>query len=149
MKRAVGGKWIPVAYFPKPKDVGPREWGHEVLLATSSGKWTLKLITMRQGAKGGLQKHHLKDEGGVMTSGSMKIIYDDGSGNLRSRVVGVGDSFHFPPGAVHQAEALTAVSYIEVSTPHFNDRIHCEADYGIEKEEGGLPSTSLEDVELR
>jgi hypothetical protein len=56
--------------------------------------------------------------------------------------------FHFPAGAVHQAIAHTDCCYIEVSTPHFNDRVHVEGMYGIKKEEGGLPSTKLEEVEF-
>jgi quercetin dioxygenase-like cupin family protein len=137
------------ASFPQPEDVGPRDWGTETLLLLAPKKYSLKLITMKQGAKGGLQKHHLKDEGGIMMKGSMRVRYDDGSGTLAERICRRGDVFHFPPGAVHQAEALTACSYIEVSTPHFNDRQHVEHEYGIEKEDGGLPSTTLDEVELR
>jgi quercetin dioxygenase-like cupin family protein len=140
---------LTVARFPRPEKPLKRDWGHEVVLVVAPQKYSMKLITMHRGAKGGLQKHHLKDEAGIMTAGNMKVIYDDGSGRLLSRVVSVGDTFHFPAGAVHQAEALTDCAYIEVSTPHFNDRVHCEADYGIEKEDGGLPSTKLEEVELR
>lgn len=135
--------------FPTPERVGPRQWGEEILLAHAPYKWTLKLIVMKRGAKGGLQKHHLKDEGGVMTKGAMIIRYDPGNGTLVERKVRAGDAFHFPAGCVHQAEALTACTYIEVSTPHFNDRVHVENDYGIEEEAGGLPSTKLEDVEVR
>jgi quercetin dioxygenase-like cupin family protein len=109
----------------------------------------MKLITMKPGAKGGLQFHRLKDEGGIMMKGSMRVRYDDGSGTLVERLCRRGDVFHFPAGSVHQAEAVTACSYIEVSTPHFNDRVHVEDKYGIEKEDGGLPSTTLEEVELR
>jgi mannose-6-phosphate isomerase-like protein (cupin superfamily) len=133
--------------FPEPQDVGPRQWGREVLLLLASEKYTLKRIEMNSGAKGGLQYHHLKDEGGVMLCGRMLVRYDNGDGTLGSRVVSAGDVFHFPPGAVHQAEALTDCSYIEVSTPHFNDRVHVEDKYGIEEEAGGLPSTTLEEVE--
>lgn len=104
---------------------------------------------MKQGAKGGLQYHRRKDEAGVMISGVMKIRYDDGKGTLEERIVGAGKSFHFPPGCVHQAEALTDCEYIEASTPHFNDRVHVENEYGIEEEAGGLPSTELSEIELR
>ena len=135
--------------FPQPEDVGPREWGTETLLLLAPQKYTLKLITMKQGAKGGLQYHRLKDEGGIMMKGSMIVRFDDGAGNLTERLCRRGDVFHFPPGAVHQAEALTACSYIEVSTPHFNDRVHVEDKYGLKDEAGGLPSTKLEQVELR
>jgi quercetin dioxygenase-like cupin family protein len=137
------------ASFPQPEAVGPREWGEEILLLLAPQKYTMKLITMKSGAKGGLQFHRLKDEGGIMMKGSMRVRYDDGSGTLAERICRRGDVFHFPAGSVHQAEAVTACSYIEVSTPHFNDRVHVEDKYGIEHEDGGLPSTSLEEVELR
>jgi len=137
------------ARFPQPENVGPREWGHEILLALAPKKYTMKLITMHAGKKGGLQKHHKKDEAGIVTSGILRVIYDDGEGELTSRVCMVGDVFHFPPGAVHQIEAMSNCSYIECSTPHFNDRVHVEHKYGIEKEDGGLPSTELHEVEIR
>ena len=135
--------------FPQPEDLGPREWGTETLLLLVPGKYTLKKITMKAGAKGGLQYHHLKDEGGVMISGYMLVRYDDGAGNLTERMCRPGDVFHFPPEAVHQAEAVTDCAYYEVSTPHFNDRVHAEDKYGLKDEAGGLPSTKLEQVELR
>jgi mannose-6-phosphate isomerase-like protein (cupin superfamily) len=135
--------------FPEPQDVGPRQWGREILLHLVSQKFSFKRIDMIKGAKGGLQYHHLKDEVGYMLTGRIRIWYDDGYGHLIYRDAYAGDVFHFPPGAEHQAEALTDCSYIEVSTPHFNDRVHVEDKYGIEHEDGGLPSTSLEEVELR
>ena len=137
------------AQFPDPEEVGPREWGTEMLLLHAPQKYTMKLITMAKDAKGGLQYHRLKDEGGVMLNGSMEIVYDDGTGSLVSRMVRRGDVFHFPALAVHQAIAHTDCSYIEVSTPHFNDRVHVERLYGIEEEAGGLPTTTLEQVEVR
>jgi mannose-6-phosphate isomerase-like protein (cupin superfamily) len=136
------------AIFPKPESLGFREWGTETRINESPGKWVAKLITMKRGAKGGLQYHRLKDEGGTMTKGTMLIRYDDGNG-LVERTVRAGESFRFPPGCRHQAEAITACAYFEVSTPHYNDRVHVEADYGIETEAGGLPSTELSEVELR
>jgi mannose-6-phosphate isomerase-like protein (cupin superfamily) len=102
-------------------------------------------LEVRAGEKGGLQYHHLKDEVGVMISGEMIVRIDNGSGELIERIVGPGDVMHFAPGLVHQTEAITDVVYIEASTPHFNDRVRVEAEYGMELEEG-LPSTSLEEV---
>lgn len=138
----------PVARFPAPEQTLYREWGTETVLFVGNG-YMQKLITMKAGKAGGLQKHRLKDEGGVMLKGSMVVTYDDGTGNLVDRTVRRGDIFHFPAGCVHKARALTNCSYLEASTPHFNDRVHCEADYGIEKEEGGLPSTELDEIEVR
>lgn len=136
----------PCVQFPAAKSVGPRQWGTEEIIAHAPHKYTLKRIKMNQGAKGGLQYHRLKDEAGVMVCGLMKVIYDDGSGNLVERLIGPNASFHFPAGSVHQAVAVTDCMYYEVSTPHFNDRVHVESEYGIEVEAGGLPSTTLEEV---
>jgi mannose-6-phosphate isomerase-like protein (cupin superfamily) len=131
--------------FPKSEDMGPRTWGNEILLALVPGKYTVKRLEVRAGEKGGLQYHHLKDEVGVMISGEMIVRIDNGSGKLIDRIVGPGDVMHFSPGLVHQTEAMTDVVYIEASTPHFNDRVRVETDYGLELEEG-LPSTSLDEV---
>ena len=131
--------------FPKSEDMGARTWGNEILLALVPGKYTLKRLEVRAGEKGGLQYHHLKDEVGVMISGEMIVRIDDGSGRLIERTVGPGDVMHFTPGLVHQTEAITDVVYIEASTPHFNDRVRVEADYGLQPEDG-LPSTSIEEV---
>lgn len=111
-----------------------------------SKKFTFKRIRMNEGAKGGLQKHHKKDEGGYIVSGRMLVRFDRGDGVLDTRIVETGDTFFFPQGCVHQAEALTNVEYIEVSTPYLNDREHVEHLYGLDKEDGGLPSTKLEEV---
>jgi mannose-6-phosphate isomerase-like protein (cupin superfamily) len=144
---AIGaGDSIVSAVFPEPEDVGPRQWGTEELLFKVSGKFTFKRIYMHEGAKGGLQYHHKKDEGGYVTCGMAIVRYDPGSGTLVDRIVEEGDAFFFPQGAVHQIEAITAFEYIEVSTPYFNDRVHVEHLYGIEEEAGGLPSTELGDV---
>jgi mannose-6-phosphate isomerase-like protein (cupin superfamily) len=136
------------ASFPLPEDLGPRQWGTEELLFALSGKFTFKKITMLEGAKGGLQYHHKKDEGGYVICGRAIIRYDRGDGVLGERIVGVGDVFWFPQGCVHQTEAIEPFSYLEVSTPFLNDRVHVEKDYGIAEEAGGLPSTTLEEVEL-
>jgi len=129
----------PVAQFPEPKEVGPREWGKEILLCLSPGNYSMKRIEMRKGSEGGLQKHHLKDEAGVVLYGSADVIYADSDDNLVQRTVDFGDCFHFPAGSVHKIVALTDFCYIECSTPHFNDRIKLD-------DKGGLESTKLEDV---
>lgn len=137
---------VPIAEFPTPKDMGTRIWGKEELGFLVSGHFSMKKITMHEGAKGGLQYHHKKAEGGYVVSGRAIVRYHAGNGVLDERIVEKGDWFYFPAGSHHQIEALTPFEYIEGSTPHFNDRVHVEYLYGIEKEDGGLPSTKLEDV---
>jgi mannose-6-phosphate isomerase len=134
--------------FPKKESVGPRPWGEEELLFVSEGKFMMKKLTVKAGSKGGLQFHRLKDEGGYLVSGEMIIRFDDGAGGLTEKVIRSGACFHFPPGVVHQEEAITDCIIIEGSTPHFNDRVRCEKEYGL-ADISGLPSTSIKEIEER
>jgi len=136
---------IPVPKFPKSVSVGPREWGEETLLVISSGKYTMKKLSIKAGKKGGLQYHRLKDEASYIISGHMILRYDDGAGNLVEKKVGPGDWFHFPALCVHQEEAITDVERIEVSTPHFNDRVRVESKYGID-DVVGLKTTNINEI---
>jgi mannose-6-phosphate isomerase-like protein (cupin superfamily) len=137
-----------IEVFPIATDLGPRTWGTETLLALVPGKYSVKRIEIAAGEKGGLQYHHLKDEVGVMIEGKMLIRIDDGTGNLIEREVGPGAVFRFTPKLAHQTEAITDVVYIEASTPHFNDRVRVDELFG-EFDTGGLPSTTIDEVEIR
>lgn len=133
--------------FPKKKSVGPRPWGQEFLLALISKKMTLKLLKIKKGRMGGLQYHRKKNECGVLISGKLKVRYDNGSGKLKSKILKKGDSFHFPPGAVHQEIALTNCQIIEASTPHMNDRVRVEKKYGLHNI-SGLKTTKLSQIKF-
>jgi mannose-6-phosphate isomerase len=137
-----------VTKFPICESVGKRDWGEEILLVLANGKYSMKELRIKAGQKGGLQYHHQKDEASYMVSGEMIIRYENEEGELVERTVGPGEWFHFPTGSVHQEEAITDVVRIEVSTPHFNDRVRVEHDFGL-LEDGGLPTTNIDDVELR
>lgn len=136
---------IPQVHFPIAEDLGHRDWGEETLLALVSGKYSLKKLVLKAGFKGGLQYHHKKDECGYLVEGELIIRFDEGDGILRERILCAGATFHFPPGAVHQEEALTDCVIIEASTPHFNDRVRVEDRYG-QTITGGLPSTDIDEV---
>jgi len=131
--------------FPSGEDLGPRSWGREELLVLVSGKFSMKRLALRAGQRGGLQYHRLKDEAAVLVSGQLLVRFDCGDGVLRERVLNPGDCLHFPPGLVHQEEAITDCVLVEASTPHFNDRVRVEALYGI-LDHSGLPTTSQEEV---
>ena len=49
---------------------------------------------------------------------------------------------------MHQEEALTDCIIIEASTPHFNDRVRSEKDYGL-IDGRGLPTTLPDEIEER
>lgn len=129
--------------------MGARSWGTETLIALSPGKYSLKRLFVHAGSRGGLQYHHFKDESAYLVSGTMLLRYDDGSGQLVEKLVGPGTGFRFPPGSVHQEEAITDCVLIEASTPHANDRVRVESAYGIDAGiDNLLPSTTPEQVTL-
>ena len=138
----------PVAQFPTAEAVGPREWGEETLLVLSSGKYTMKKLYTKAGKQGGLQYHRQKDEASYIISGKMILRYENEEGILVDREVGPGDWFHFPNGCIHQEIAITDVVRIEVSTPHFNDRVRVENLFGI-NDNSGLQTTNVSDIKTR
>ncbi len=133
--------------FPKNKSVGRRTWGNENLITIVPKKFSLKTLFIKKGRKGGLQYHHKKNESGYLVHGTLIIRYDLGDGKLRQRKLKKGQSFHFPPGLVHQEEAVTDCLIVEASTPHFNDRVRVEEKYN-QRANGGLPSTKKNQVKL-
>ena len=136
-----------VSFF-KSKKMGKRNWGEEILLNLIPKKLTLKILKMKKGKMGGLQYHRKKNECGYILSGTLLIKYDNGKGKLVEKICKKGDSFHFPPFAVHQEKALTNCTIIEASTPYFNDRVRVEERYGL-KFPGGLKSTKLSDIKIK
>ena len=134
-----------VPEFPKPESVGPRNWGEEILVSLVKEKFMMKKLHINKGSKGGLQYHRLKDEVHIIIKGKMQITYDDGTGNLVDKILEPGAVAHYPPGAIHQEEALEDCYIIEASTNHFNDRVRCEELYGVEVIEG-LPTPEEKDI---
>ncbi len=134
--------------FPASESVGERPWGTEDLLAVVTKQFSVKRLFIKKGNKGGLQYHRLKNEVAILISGQMLIRYDVGDGVLREKILGPGQTAHFQPGLVHQEEALTDCEIIEASTPHFNDRVRVEEEYGFGISEG-LPTTTESEIEIR
>ena len=138
----------PTVIFPQPQSVGERPWGTEDLLALVSKQFSVKRLKVKAGNKGGLQFHRLKDEVQIMISGKMIIRYDLGDKILQEKIVNAGEVVHFPPGLVHQEEAITDCEIIEASSPHFNDRVRVEENYGFGSPKG-LPTTLETEIEIR
>jgi len=136
-----------IAKFPKKKLIGRRDWGDEVLVALIPKKISLKVLRIKKGKKGGLQFHRKKNECGIVISGKLKVIFENRKGKLLKKILKKGDSFHFPPGAVHQEQAITDCQIIEASTPHFNDRVRVEKKYGLTPETG-LKTTRASEIKI-
>jgi mannose-6-phosphate isomerase-like protein (cupin superfamily) len=134
--------------FPVAQSVGERPWGTEDLLALVSKQFSVKRLKIKAGNKGGLQYHRFKDEVAIMISGQMLIRYDLGDKILQEKIINAGEVVHFPPGLVHQEEAITDCEIIEASSPHFNDRVRVETNYGFGSPQG-LPTTLETEIEVR
>ena len=97
-----------------------------------------------------MQYHRLKDEAGYLVSGQLLVRFGFPETDLQEKILRPGDSFHFPPMCIHQEEALSDCLIVEVSTPHFNDRMRVEELFGLDSNVlGGLPSTNIQDIEYR
>lgn len=130
---------LPQVVVQIPKDLGPRVWGRELLVADGPG-YIGKVLEMRAGTAGGCQVHLEKDETSYLLSGSAWLYTDTGDGALTRFLLSPGTSVHIPPGAVHKVEAITDCMFFEASTPHFHDRVRVDARYGLDASVG-LPST--------
>ncbi len=131
--------------FPKPKSVGKRDWGSEILLALIPKLLTLKMLILKKGSKGGLQYHHKKNECGYLLSGKLKIKYLTKKGILKEKILKSGSVFYIPPGAIHQEYAITNCKILEASSSHFNDRVRVEKIFGF-NETDGLKTTKKNEV---
>ena len=142
---------VAVKFF-KPEDVGPRIWGREILVAHVPGLYTGKILLRRAEdarKKISMQYHRVKNESAYLYSGKLLFRYDAGDGKISEKILVAGDAVHIPPGAVHSEQALEDCVIFETSNPVFNDRVRINEQYGLPNPEGGLPSTRIEDVEIR
>lgn len=113
--------------FFEPRELGPKDWGTELLVAQTE-HYTGKVLQMRAGASGPLQYHERKDETMYLWAGKAELTTDIG-GKLVTRPLRAGQSYHVPPGTVHRVKAVTACTFFEASTPAFDDRVNVEDRY--------------------
>lgn len=122
-----------------PRDMGPRDWGEEILIAQGDGYIGKKLL-MKAGAAGGLQYHRRKEETFMLIEGEAFVDTDNGGVLKRLHMI-PGMVIHVPISAVHRVTAITDCTFFEWSNDVFDDRVRVEAEYG-EPKTGGLPTTS-------
>ena len=107
-----------------------KPWGHELIWAVT-GIYVGKLLFVKAGHSLSLQFHRVKDESWYVQSGRAELqLGDVGQAVLKREVVGPGASFRFPPGTVHRVTAIEDTTILEVSTPHLDDIVRLEDEYG-------------------
>ncbi|MDB4623032.1 hypothetical protein OAE36_00025 [bacterium] len=119
-----------------------RSWGSEYVVLVVPQYYMVKLLKINKFAKGGLQYHHLKNECGLVLHGSLQVtILKDGVYTTKTLVK--NNIFHFEPGLIHQESAEEDTIILEMSTPHFNDRVRLDHE---DLPENTLLSTEINDV---
>ena len=110
----------------EPVELGPKPWGRELLIARTN-QYMGKVLWMNAGHAGPLQYHQRKEETFFLLSGMARVTYKTLEGVLESRLMQPGESYHVPPGSVHQVAALEDCIFVEASTPVFDDRVAVQA----------------------
>ena len=113
-----------------PYEIVGNPWGTDLIVAETKD-YLGKVLTMRAGHRGGLQYHERKDEAFYLYRGHATVVYVDELGQLARKIMTAGQTFHIPPGAVHQVIAMTDCVFLECSTPVFDDRINVSDKYGV------------------
>ena len=107
-----------------------KPWGWELIWA-ETGHYVGKVLFVRAGESLSLQFHRVKDEAWLIHSGRAKIeMGHPGDKTPNTEVVGAGAAFRMRPGTVHRVTAIEDTTIIEVSTPHLEDVVRLEDNYG-------------------
>jgi quercetin dioxygenase-like cupin family protein len=108
-----------------------KPWGHELIWAHTD-RYVGKVLVIEAGKRLSLQRHEVKDESILVTSGRLRLTLEDESGTIRVEELGPGDHRHVPTGRIHRYEAIERTELMEVSTPDLDDVVRLEDDFGRE-----------------
>ncbi|MER3408543.1 MAG: cupin [Thermoleophilia bacterium] len=117
----------PFSFQPRRVD---KPWGFELIWALSD-QYCGKLLFVRAGEALSLQFHRVKDESWYVHQGRAQLELGLAEGAAcQAQEIGPGDCFRFPPGTLHRLRALEDTLIVEVSTPHLDDVVRVEDEYG-------------------
>jgi mannose-6-phosphate isomerase len=108
-----------------------KPWGHELIWAHTDA-YVGKILVIEAGKRLSLQKHVVKDESILVSSGRLRLWLEDDAGEIRTEELGPGESRHVPTGRIHRYEAIERCELLEVSTPELDDVVRIEDDFGRE-----------------
>ncbi len=109
------------AFSPKRVE---KPWGEEVWFADTP-LYCGKILSIKAGMRLSRHYHAVKDEVLHLLSGRLLVELDTQSFELSA-----GQSLHVSPGMIHRFEAITDCVLLEASTPHPDERVRVEDDYG-------------------
>ena len=106
-----------------------KPWGREIWFAHTD-QYAGKILEISKGHRYSLQYHEIKRETQYLFSGKVKLIYGTEKENLNEKVLHPGDKIEVLPFTIHRLEAIEDSQVFEVSTPHLDDVVKLEDDYG-------------------
>jgi len=110
-----------------PMFVG-KPWGHEEIWARTPD-YVGKILVIKKNHRLSYQYHRVKEETIRLLEGVMDLECDAGGMHKIVRL-SAGDVFHIPPQTKHRMIAVEDCQVLETSTPHLNDVVRVEDDYG-------------------
>jgi mannose-6-phosphate isomerase len=108
-----------------------KPWGYELIWAHTD-RYVGKVLVIEAGRRLSLQRHLVKDESILVSSGRLRLFLEDERGTVRVEELVAGDHRHIPTGRIHRYEAIERTELIEVSTPELDDVVRLEDDFGRE-----------------
>lgn len=106
-----------------------KPWGYELIWAHTN-HYVAKILVVRANHALSLQFHRKKEETMFVESGECLIESGPDLQNLTQANYSSGDVFHVLPGQLHRIHAKTDCRIFEVSTPHLDDVVRLEDNYG-------------------
>ena len=118
------------AHATTPRRV-EKPWGWELVWAETEA-YVGKVLFVRAGHALSLQYHEVKDEAWLVQGGRATLELGNVGEPLAVLEITAGDTFRYRPGTVHRVTASEDLTIVEVSTPHLDDVVRLEDQYGRE-----------------
>ncbi len=107
-----------------------KPWGRELIFADTE-HYLGKVIKINDGSRLSLQYHPRKDETVYVTQGKVATELGRRGQSTRSITLRTGDCLRLRPETVHRFAAVDGdAQMIEVSTPHPDDTVRLDDDFG-------------------
>ncbi len=106
-----------------------KPWGHEIVWAKTKD-YVGKILFILTGHKLSLQYHNVKEETIHLESGLMDLEYEVSPGTMKTIRLVAGDTYHIEPKRKHRMVAVLDCRVYEVSTPHLDDVVRVQDNYG-------------------
>jgi len=106
-----------------------KPWGYEIIWAKTE-HYVGKLLVVHAGQRLSLQHHAQKEESLYINKGKVIIVLENETGELIENTLLPTEYIDIPSLHKHRIIALEDSEIFEVSTPHLEDVIRHEDDYG-------------------